>query len=424
MKSLFEKEEKQTEFNQIKVDLISRFYPFSKEQVIKYKSVLNCGRYHLMNNELVQWDMELIDILDEKIDWSAIYKLKNIDLDISFLKNYKEKINFTSIHLSKNILWSDELLSEFGDRFDWSKLPITKDPLSTIENLRRYKDKLNWSLVSQRINIQFNEAILEEFSDKWDWEKLSANKNLPLSVEFLQKHLDKLDFDAISQNPNCIELIYRYPTSERWNWDKVIRNPAIAYDKESFDFVFSNYKRQYETKEFTNPILKKMALPSFLFCVLTFQQNDINYFLKDDFVVYFPWDKFCKYCNTKLSLDFIEKHKDRLNFKESEFIRMQRDIISTEFIEANADLFHPEHYSFYNLPLTIELLNKFNGNINWNNLSRCEKLDWTWEYVDTNFDKFNLYGLAENKGIFEKLIKEKLSEKEILELLDNSWSKT
>jgi len=35
MKSLFEKEEKETALNQLKVDLISRFFPFSKEEVYR-----------------------------------------------------------------------------------------------------------------------------------------------------------------------------------------------------------------------------------------------------------------------------------------------------------------------------------------------------------------------------------------------------
>ena len=32
----FEKEEKETALNQLKVDLVSRYYPFSKEEVLKY----------------------------------------------------------------------------------------------------------------------------------------------------------------------------------------------------------------------------------------------------------------------------------------------------------------------------------------------------------------------------------------------------
>lgn len=208
MKSLFEKEEKETILNQLKVDLISRFYPFSKEDVLKYKTILNFDRYHLINNEFIEWDDNQLDRLNDKIDWTAVWKINNICIDFDFFKKYETQIDFSSIHLSKNIKWSDNLLAEFGERFDWSKWLITKEPLSTIDNLRRFKEKLDWSFVSQRINIEFNENIIEEFAEKWDWEKLSSNTNLPLTVGFIQKHIEQLDFDALSQNPKSIELIY------------------------------------------------------------------------------------------------------------------------------------------------------------------------------------------------------------------------
>lgn len=401
MKSLFEKEEKETALNQLKVDLISRFYPFSKEEILKYKSAINFDYSQLMNNEFVEWDIDLIDVLVDKIDWTAIWKLKNISLDFEFFNKYDDKIDYTSIHLSKNIKWSENLLNIYGDKFDWSEWLITKEPLSTIENLRRFKDKLDWSFVSQRINIEFNNNVIEEFAEKWDWKKLSSNNNLTISVEFIQKHINQLDFDELSQNPKSIDLIYKYPTSKKWNWERVILNPAIKYNKEYFDFIFSHYKRYYEGNEFTNPIMKKMALPSFLFRIFTRQRKDLSYFLNNDFIKYLPWKNLCKFSNTKLSLYFIENYKEKLNFKESEFIRNHRDIITTEFILANFDLFNSKHYTFYYLPITIELLSKYESQINWYNLSISEKLDWTWDYIDLNFDKMNLFRLRENKGIFE-----------------------
>ena len=114
MRSLFEKEEKETALNQLKVDLISRFYPFSKDEVIKYQRVLNFDRYHLISNESIEWDNEQLESLYDKIDWTAIWKIKNINLDFEFFKKYEKQINFSSIHLSKNIKWTDNLLAEFA----------------------------------------------------------------------------------------------------------------------------------------------------------------------------------------------------------------------------------------------------------------------------------------------------------------------
>ena len=419
MKSLFEKEQKETALNQLKIDLISRFYPFSKEEVLKYQQVLNFDRSYLMNNEFIVWDNEQLESLNDKIDWTAIWKIKNINLDFEFFKKYEKQIDFSSIHLSKNIKWSDNLLANFGDKFDWSAMLITKGPLSTLDNLRRFKDKLNWSIVSQQINIEFNENVIKEFAEKWDWKMLSSNKNLPITVEFIQKYIDQLDFDALSQNPKSLELIYKFPTSKKWNWEKVVSNPGIIYNNESFNFVFTNYNRQYEAKEFTNPILKKRALHSFLFRVILGQQNDISYFISDEFIKLLPWKNLCQFSKIKLPIDFIEKYKDKLNFKESNFIRNHRDIITTAFIEANSDLFNSEHYSFYDLAININILNKYDGKINWNMLLRSEKLDWTWEYIDLHLEEFNLSRLAENKGVFEKLIIKKLTKKEIFDFLDN-----
>ncbi|MEA3495529.1 MAG: hypothetical protein U9R42_05775 [Bacteroidota bacterium] len=421
MKSLFEKEEKETELNQLKVDLLSRFFPFSKEEVLLYKPVLNFGRYQLMNNELIEWDIEMLDELGDKIDWTAIWKIKNIKLDFDFFKKYESKIDFTSIHLSENINWSNDLLSTFGEKFDWKWL-ITREPLSTIENLRRFKDKLDWANVSQRLNIDFNEAVLEEFADKWDWKKLSSNPNLPLSIEFIKKHINKLDFDNLSQNPKCINFIYKYPTSKRWNWEKVLWNPAITYNKKSFDFIFYYYKKYYAS---ITPYYYKIVqpLPSFFFKVFKKPFNDKSFFLNEEFIKYLPWDNLCKFSYIKLSLDFIEKYKDKLNFKETEFLRIHRDILTTNFIEENLELFDSEHSAFYYLPITIALLRKYDDKINWNNLSNCEKLDWTWEYIYLHFEKFNLFWLRQNKGIYEKLIRDKLTKPEILEFLDNELIK-
>ena len=283
---------------------------------------------------------------------------------------------------------------------------------------------IDWANVSQRLNIDFNEAILEEFADNWDWKKLSSNPNLPLSIEFINKHIAKLDFDNLSENPKCLNFIYKNPTSKRWNWERVLLNPGIIFNRKSFDFIFYYYKKYYESKTYYNKeFSERMALPSFLLRIFMRPFNDKSFFLNEEFIKYLPWDEFCKFCNTKLSLDFIEKYKGKLNFKESNFIKIHRDILTKEFIEANSELFDFEDYSFYHLPITIAILRKYDDKIHWNGLSSCEKLNWDWEFIDSNFDKFNFYILGENRGIYEQLIRDKLSKQQIFGFLDNELIK-
>lgn len=395
-------------FTNLKFELISRFYPLSKENIIENMSVLDFGHNYFMRNENIYWDDELFKLLEGKIDWSSLWVIKNLKVDFNFFQKYEAKIDFGKIEKHSNIEWSDEILSLYACRFDWSKSLITKKPLSTTENLRKYADKLDWCYISQWLNIEFTEEILEEFSDKWDWQKLSANKNLPLSVEFIQKHIERLDFDVLSQNPKAIDIIYKYPTSKKWNWDRVILNPAIIFTKESFDFVFNHYKRQYETKEFTNPIMIKMPLPSFLFKVFSFHQNDISYFFHDEFINDLPWKNLPVNRCEKIPLEFVEKYKEKLNFKESYFLRNHKDVITRKFVKENLDLFDPTNHSFYYLPLSIEILNELKEKVNWDSLSSCVNLDWNIEFIKKNIDKLNPKKLSQNIGVYNCLIDHKI----------------
>jgi hypothetical protein len=73
--------------------------------------------------------------------------------------------------------------------------------------------------------------------------------------------------------------------------------------------------------------------------------------------------------------------------------------------------------------LTINLLSKLNNKVNWNSLSSSKKLDWSWEFIDIKFDKFNFFRLSENKGLYEQVILNKMTKKEIFEYLDSVFSK-
>jgi len=422
--NIFQKEIEESWLNDLKIDLISHYFPFTKEQILHYRSMLNLDRDHLMDNNLIEWDNDLLDNLYDQLDWSAIWKINNITIDLDFFEKYESQIEFNSIHLSRNIEWSNNLLNEYGERINWSKCWRLPAILLSIENLKRFQDKLDWDILSERINIDFSDEVLQEFSDKWNWEKLSSNINLPLSIDFIKKYFNKLDFSSLSQNPKCLDIILKYPSSKQWNWNKVIINPGITYNKESFELIFTHFKNEYE-KEKSQIILKKEpALNAFLKEVLFWHHNDLSYFFSEEFIECFPKKCWCRNWKTKLSLELIEKYKDRLNFDDVSFLNMHEDIITKEFVEDNINLFNLKSYSFYAyLPVTIELLRKFEDKISKIYLAYCRKLDWTWDYIAEKFDISNSYALSRNKGIYDRLIKNNLSEEEILEFLDSALNK-
>lgn len=416
MRHLFENEEKELAINQFKIDIISRFCPFSSDEITKYLSIFDT--YQLIENPHITWDLDLISTLSDKLDWTAIWKLKNAKFDLSFFKRFENCIDFHSIQYSRNIVWNDELLDLYGHKFNWSKYLISTGALSTVKNLRRFVEDLDWKIVSRCIKINLTEEIIDEFIDRWDWENLSSNPNLPLSKEFINKYIDKLDFKELSKNPTSLPLIYQYPTSTRWNWDYVIMNRGISYDKESFDFMFTHFERQYLLKFKENPIYKKFALSSFLGWVFCSWQSDLSFFLNEKFLTLLPWDKLSRNYSTNLSLEFISANKEKLNFNEPELIKRIKEIVTADFVIKNHKLFDKDRYSFYLLPLTIDSLSNFYSEIDWNDLSYCEKLDWNWDFLEDNFEKFNPFKLSTNKGIYEQLFEKTLTKVEIIAFLD------
>ena len=416
-RSLFEKEEKENYINQLKVDLISRFYLLSADEIIRYKKILNFDSNHLMDNESVIWDTQLIDEVKDKIDWSSISRLINIKIDLPFIKRFEQQIVFPSIQFSKGLEWSEELLDLYADRFDWSKTLILRKPLSTLQNLRKFKDILDWSIVSRGINLSFTDDILEEFADKWDWKRLSYNINLPANSGFILKYIDKLDFESLSRNPTFIYLIYRYPEL-RWRWDIVISNPGIIFNQKTFNFLYSNYKKHVLSIEDETPISKDRILPVFLRKIFWGSQSDLSFFLNDTYSEMLPWDIISEFNRTPLPEVFILKNKEKLKFKKSNIADCIRDSVSSEFVLQHLDLFDKNMPSFYRLPLTQEIVIKCINEINWHFLARNEKLDWNWEFIEKYLYDFNLFRYAVNKGIYEKLILKSLSHQAILEILE------
>ncbi|MBW6474637.1 MAG: hypothetical protein K0B14_16035 [Anaerolineaceae bacterium] len=425
MQNLSEKEEKELGIDQLKIDLISRFFPFSNDEIIKFKDVIKFSGHHLMKNEAINWNVELLEKLSDKIAWTAITGLKNINFDLAFFQQFENFIDFNSIYLSKNIVWDQELINQYGDRIakDWNKPSIINSPLLTLDNIRKHKDKLDWEMVSRHANLSFTDEVIDEFQERWDWKNLSSNRHLPLSVEFIEKYIDKLYFDELSLNPACVPHIFKYPTSKRWNWDLVIINSGIIYNQETFNFIFPHYKKYYESKEYANPIYKKYSLSSLLFRVFMFQVIDLTFFLQDHFIPHLPWKILSERCRMKLTFEFINKYKKKLNFKEDALIYNNGDIITYDFIMQNLPLFDTEsRYFIGKLPITVEIIQTYIKNIRWWTLAGNQNFDWSWEFINEHLYDLYCYrwfnSLSYNQGIYEKLISRTMSRNDILEFLE------
>ena len=418
MRSLFEEEEKEDAINQLTVDLIARYYPLSNEEVVKYQGLFFTKEPNLIWNKLINWDYDLIEALKDIFDWDHIWYLPNIKFDISFFQKYESKINFEAITTSHNIIWSDEFVKAYGDRFIVNSSNLFSAALSNINFIRIHKDRMDWGKSSYRLNFGFTDNYINEFKDYLDWDSFSNNPHLPLTFEFYQKYKDKWNIDNLSSNPASLPLIYEFPTKINWNWDQVILNNGITYDQKSFDFIFKHYESAHALKDIESDFLKKNPIVYFLHSLIV-KERDISFFFNSKYLKYMQFDLLSKKDSIKMSKEFIEVFKDKLNFKERNLIKNIKDVIDENFIIQNHMLFDFNHYSIYDLPISRETLFKYSSDINWNLLSRSQKLDWDWEFIQENWDKLNDYHLKQNKGVYEKLIFNSLSKDEILIFLDS-----
>jgi hypothetical protein len=409
---------KEEMFNQLKIDLISTFFPLTNEDVLKYKDVLNFDRYCLMNNNNIYWDKELIKSTIDKIDPTALWKLKNLNIDISFFDEFDEIIDYSSIQLSRNILWDKKIVDKYGEKFDWSKYLINRDNLCNIENIRRFKDKFDWSSVSQTLKLPIDNNFIDEFKEYIDWKKFSLNENLPISLEFLEKYKDNLDFDNLSRNPKCIDIILKYPKSKRWFWSNVIINSGLKYNDENFKLVFHYYCKNFPWKTTINQINYKIAMFNFLKRIFHFPFTDKEYFLNEKFIEFIPWDVFSK-SNATINSEFFDKYKSKIDLNEYEFLRHNGHLIERDFISNNIELFNLKSYGFYNLDIDISIIENNKNEITWFWVASCKNLDWSWSFISDNYENLNFYRLAENESVYNQLIRDKLSNDEIYYFLEN-----
>jgi hypothetical protein len=427
MKSLFEEEEKETAINHLKVDLIARFYPLTKDEVIKYKEILFNNASHIVWNKLIHWDYDLIEVLKDKLDWDSIWRLPNIKFDLNFFKKYEDRINFKSITSANSIEWSDEFVAAYGDKFEVDERNLLSKALSNFNFVKMHKDKMDWRKSSSLLNFEFTDQSMSEIIDYIDWDSFSRNSSLPLTFEFFQKYEDKWNLDNLSLNPASLSLIYVFPEKINWNWNNVISNRNIKYDQKSFDFIYKYYQIAHSKKEFKHDWSKNNPFYCFM-SLLILRDIDMSFFLNEKYISFCTTDKFStpiffnnlsRKSTLKLSIEFIEKYKDKLNFKESALIRNLKDVIDEAFIIKNHILFDFNHYSISDLPISRHTLFKYSSNIDWNWLSRSQTLDWNWEFIKENWDKLNDYILANNKGLYERLILNSLSKEEVIAFLDS-----
>jgi hypothetical protein len=87
----------------------------------------------------------------------------NKPLDITFVRNFKDKLNWYAISLIKEL--NEDFIREFKDYVDWYYISLHQ---KLSENfIREFQDKVNWFFISS--NQKLSQDFIREFKDKIDW---------------------------------------------------------------------------------------------------------------------------------------------------------------------------------------------------------------------------------------------------------------
>lgn len=385
------------------INLYSRFYPFTIEEIIKFKKILNFEPSYLLSNENVRFDLDLIETLDIDKIWDSLYKINEVNIDIEFIKRNYSKIKFENLSIHNNINWTIELVEFLEDKIDWRKSYILRkfDTDLVLYVLEKHKNILDWKWISRNIDIVKDIDVIELYVEFWNWSDLSANSNLSIDLNFLTKYKDRLDWDKLSINKSAFEMIMKFPESKRWNWLKVVSNPAIVYDSTIFEFLFKHFSDYIVNRTNTIPFIKSKPIYAFLYHVFSKQENDLSYFLEvEDYLKLIPWEYASKNGNLKLSYQLIIDHKDKLDFNDRYFCRKHKEIFTEEFLIQNVNLFDLNKMFFYDLPITNKFVNLYKDKISINQLSRSETFNWTVDFIEENKEELHFYILSRNHIVY------------------------
>jgi len=383
----------------LKTNLVSKFYPFSKKELIENKDKLNFDRYYLMDNKHIVWDEELLDCFKKELDWTAIWKLSKIDLSIDFFKKYEDLIDFSSIDLSKSFFPSKDILNLYSDRFNKNRLVLNLVD-NQLDFIDHHKENLDWDRLSRTFNFKQSDEVVTRYEDLWNWNLLSTNKSLPTNASFIHKFKDKLSFRILSKNPSFFYTILKNPNYENWNWRYFMVNPKLEWNIEIEEFL----KPRIEFK--MNPVFKRFDLiySQIINFLIMCEDNRVNYFLVDKYLKHVSFESLSK-SRININPIFFHKHKDKIDFANQLLIHKNKDMISMKYILDNPKRFDWKYGHVTRLNINQGFLKKYPYKFSWFDLSGNTFFDWDWNFIEKNIENLHLHRLSLNTAVFDCFMK-------------------
>lgn len=210
---------------------LSKRFAFTKEQLIKYKSILNWS--YIVYNENIKWSTAIIDeFKDEIFIPDDIYPEFNcndsLPWSIEFIERYEDLWDWELLAQNIYVMGNPEIRNHFYNRLYPYIEDYQKSCSDDFNNKRSFgqtlADKVERDLdfITQHRELQFQ--YLEEIvnAKSIDWFRLSQNTFLSWSAELIEKFIDKWDWSELSKNnsvPWDLELIKKFEHKIDWTVD-------------------------------------------------------------------------------------------------------------------------------------------------------------------------------------------------------------
>ena len=158
-------------------------YPDLNENIlVEYKDIIDwyivCLYQNISEDFMNKWITY--------INWAPISLHRELSDD--FIIKHQSRLNWS--YLSNSGKLSENIIRRFEHRIDWELLIVSNYSISF---LQEYKDKINWTE-----NTFDNMKIYETFEEYIDWERLSYHE--PLTEDFMKRFQDKLHWNFISSH--------------------------------------------------------------------------------------------------------------------------------------------------------------------------------------------------------------------------------
>jgi hypothetical protein len=431
------------------VDLISEFYPLSKNIIRLRKNIWNWN--NLSRNQRLNIDLDFIDEFKEEWDWTFLIKQVKFPINLSFIETHIEKINPNDLNInnfkwdikliqlfekhnlhynwkyfieSKGVTLSEELIEylieNFIHEFDWDCLWKIKRINVDVLTIEKYKEKINWEVFSGLHNINWSIDLIDKFINYWDWSILSSNSSIPIN-KIYEKHKEKINLFKLSSNSSFNFSIKFLNENENFehNWYGISENNKIIWDIESLELYKSKIKWHYLSKEYK--FTKEMIIKFDNYINFKNISNNKNVVFDYEIInrykdrldfYYLSWRNDILWTE-KLIADFSDKW-NWPNLSNNESIEWTKELIGKfdnkllfNFNESNPDSIYGSYFgaSVYGLSSnknTIwsnDLIKDYFEKWNWKELSKNENLPWTLELIEKYNDKWDWNNLSSNKNL-------------------------